>query len=446
MRLDDFRDNPRIQTFVAMLRDLSLARTPAEALSAWAEGYWRTHPVDLMLSVSTRDLEPGRYRITRNIRVAERLASGERMSWPPPTPRDQLAVHSGGFIGAMIADGRPKLLNQMAVREDPVLGGQLAGMGSAAVIPLYHEGKPIYWNIPMMRDPEALTAATMERSLVVANLVGGNNTRLQLVEEVRRLNSRLTEQLEDVARVQRSLLPKRLPDIPGLALATSYLTSDQAGGDYYDFFPLAGGRWGILIADVAGHGAAAATIMAMLRGILHTYVHQSGRVPDGPDAVMRYANARLVEADLEGSFVTAFFAVFDPDSATLSCARCGHNPPLLKPGDGGPVRPLDGAGSLPLGVLGDAEIHAEELRLSQRDTVVLYTDGITEAMDRPGTLGAGGEMFGMERLEAALNGCSGEPDCVVDSVHAALFKHTGSLTRTDDQTLVALRYTGRPSR
>ena len=433
MRLDDFRDNPRIQTFVAMLRDLSLARTPAEALSAWADGYWRNHPVDLMLSLSTRDLPERHYRITRNVRVAERLAAGDRLSWPTQ-PRDQIPVHSGGFLGSMIADGRPKLLNHMDVKDDPVLGDQLFGMGSAAVIPLYHEGKPVYWNIPFMRDPEALNAATMERSLIVANLVGGNNTRLQLVEEIRRLNTRLTDQLEDVARVQRSLLPRALPEIPGLALATSYLTSDQAGGDYYDFFPLAGGRWGILIADVAGHGAAAATIMAMLRGILHSYVHEPSRA-HGPDAVMRYANDRLVDAGIEGSFVTAFFAVYDPARAALAYARCGHNPPLLKPGGGGRVRPLVDAASLPLGVLAEAEIYAEEIRLAPRDTVVLYTDGITEAR------APGGEMFGTERLEAALDACSGEPDCVVDSVHAALFKHTGSLSRTDDQTLVALRYT-----
>jgi phosphoserine phosphatase RsbU/P len=153
--------------------------------------------------------------------------------------------------------------------------------------------------------------------------------------------------------------------------------------------------------------------------------------------VLRYANRRLLDAGIEGNFVTAFFAVYEPKKGLFIYARSGHNPPLLKSGRTGALRHLDGEGAPPLGVLEPYEITSETIQLEPMDTVVLYTDGITEAFN------ANHEMFGSARLDAALTGCSGSPDCVVDSVHAALYQHTGSRTRVDDQTLVALRYVGR---
>jgi len=229
--------------------------------------------------------------------------------------------------------------------------------------------------------------------------------------------------------VQQALLPREIPKIPGLKIATSYLTSDEAGGDYYDFFPAPNGTWGVVIADVAGHGAAAATVMAMLHAILHGY-----RGPDfAPDAVLRYANSRLEACRIESTFVTAFFGVYDPATGRLEYARAGHNPPRLKQRDGGGVRAVDGAHGLPLGITRDYEMRSGSLDLRVGDTLVLYTDGITEAFS------AEREQFGIHRLDGALVGCSGEPDCVVDSVHKALYKHTRSLAREDDQTIVAIR-------
>jgi sigma-B regulation protein RsbU (phosphoserine phosphatase) len=284
------------------------------------------------------------------------------------------------------------------------------------------------------REEDGFSPSDIEHTMIVGNLIGGNNSRLLLVEEIKSLNERLNAQLEEVARVQASLLPREKPDMPGLDLATSYLTSDRAGGDYYDFLPFPDGTWGILIADVSGHGPAAATIMAMLRGILHCYAGDRS-----PDSVLRFANARLVEAGIEGTFVTAFFAVYDPRAATVTYARAGHNPPILKDGRTGAVTTLDGVGSLPLGILEPLDLRRETVTLHPGDTLILYTDGITEAREKER-----GEMFGPERLDAALVECSGQPDCVVDSIHAALYEHTGERSRADDQTIVALRYVGPP--
>jgi phosphoserine phosphatase RsbU/P len=432
----DLQAKPRLDVLIRMLKTLSTAETPSEVLSAFARGYWVLRPIQYMVSISTRDLPPGAYRITRSIDVEEVLAGRARADGTVPA-RESIPVQSGGFIGEVIADGRPKVITELELRGDPVLGDLLEPMGSALVIPLYDEGEPRYWTLQFRRARGAFSAEELEQAAIVANLVGGTNTRLLLMQQVSQLNRALRAQFEDVAKVQRSLLPKRIPQIPGVEIATSYLTSDQAGGDYYDFFGFEDGTWGFLIADVSGHGAAAATIMAMLHGILHAY---TGGVAKGearrPDRVLRYANQRLFEAGLEGNFVTAFFAVYEPRTGTLTYARSGHNPPLLKDGATGAVTHLDGEGSPPLGLFEPYEVTCASVSLRPNDTVILYTDGITEAFS------AAREMFGAGRLDAALEQCSGAPDCVVDSVHTALYQHTGSMTRADDQTLVAIRYVG----
>jgi sigma-B regulation protein RsbU (phosphoserine phosphatase) len=430
----EIQTSPRLGILVEMLRALSIAETPAEVLRTFARGYWALRPIQRMVSVSTRDLPPGLYRLTRNIDVQAVLA-GRFIPDGTIPPREQLPVHSGGFLGEAIADGRPKLIAELDVPDDPVLGDLLKDLRSVLVLPLFDEGEPRYWTFQFRKEPHAFTAQELEQAAIVANLVGGTNTRLLLMQQVNELNRALRAQFEDVAKVQRSLLPKRLPDIPGLQIATSYLTSDQAGGDYYDFFPFEDGTWGILIADVSGHGAAAATIMAMLHGILHTYTVTTNQ-RRSPDAVLRHANRRLFEAGLEGNFVTAFFAVYDPRNATLTYARSGHNPPLLKDGRTGAVSHLEGEGAPPLGLFEPYELACDTVELRPNDTVILYTDGITEAFN------AAREMFGPSRLDAALVKCSGAPDCVVDSVHSSLYQHTGSRTRADDQTLVAIRFTG----
>jgi sigma-B regulation protein RsbU (phosphoserine phosphatase) len=285
------------------------------------------------------------------------------------------------------------------------------------------------WNFQFKRDPEGFTEKDLEEQLLQVNLFGSMTKNLVSLEQNRKLNARLQAQFEEVARVQQALLPKANPQIPGLVFATSYLTSEQAGGDYYDFFELSGGRWGILIADVAGHGPGAATVMAMLHAILHAHPG----INDGPAAVLEYANERLYAAQMEQSFVTAIFAVYDPATRVMTYARAGHPPLRIKDTRTGEVCVVTGDGGVPLGILEREGLEQHEVRLVPGQTVVFYTDGITEAFD------GDRRMFGTDGLDAALKKCTGEPDCVVDSVHAALFEHTGSRSRDDDQTLVVFK-------
>ena len=233
-----------------------------------------------------------------------------------------------------------------------------------------------------------------------------------------------------VAHIQRSLLPPQLPNIAGLDIAVSYRTAARAGGDYYDFFDLGDGRWGVLIADVSGHGTPAAVVMAMLRTMLHAQCYQCAT----PSEMLCQANRQLCDHSdrFSGTFVTAFYAIYDPRDASLRYSCAGHNPPLLVDGKAR-VRELGDVPALPLAVEASCHFPEKSLTLSPGDTLLLYTDGITEAINERG------EMYGLDRLLS----CAGEdvPNAqhIIDCVMHKLMAFTQDLPQGDDQTLLALR-------
>ncbi|MBX3358338.1 MAG: serine/threonine-protein phosphatase [Phycisphaeraceae bacterium] len=422
----------RLTIILEMLRAVSRQTDPNLASFEFSSRYWRLRHFDFFLSLSTRGLDKGQYKITRRRSVQQILADIDR-GGPAQNPWAEWSsnpVLTGGFLGEIIAKAEPQLFRNLRLTNDPVVGDLLAEMGSCIAVPLYDSGEPLNWALTFRREPDGLDEEDLEESLMVGNLVGTSTRNLVAANEVRRLNATLRAQFDEVARVQQSLLPAAHPEIPGLKLATSYLPSDVAGGDYYDFFELPGGRWGILIADASGHGVGAATVMAMLHAILHAY----DGLAHGPAAVMQYANKRLTAARMDGAFVTGVFATYDPATHRLSYARAGHPAPLVKDGRSGAVYPLEGAATLPMGITDDYDVAEASVTLRPGDTVVMYTDGITEAF-APGTK----SMFGTAGMIDAMLHCSGDPDCIVDSIHSALYKFTGVRTRADDQTLVALQ-------
>ncbi|MEO1008076.1 MAG: SpoIIE family protein phosphatase [Planctomycetota bacterium] len=424
----------RLAVVREILEGVSKAEKPNEIQFAFRK-MWKLRPVDLYVSASQRGLRTGEYKITRKIVADEAIRDEtvyERQN--PWRDWDTLPVQTEGVLAPLIASAEPQIvdLSNQDLSNDPALGDLACGMQAVMATPIFDRGRPLNWAFQFSREADRFDEMALELHMMIANLAGTATRNLVAVHKAEEMTRQVRTQFEEVARVQQSLLPKRLPQIPGLSIATSYLTSDAAGGDYYDFFPFEDGRWGILIADVAGHGAAAATVMAMLHAILHAY-EGSGM---HPHLVLEHANTRLVAAGLEGAFTTAFLAIFDPATGELQFSRAGHNPPRWKRGATGDVEPIDEAATLPLGVFEPLGATSASIRLEPGDTVVLYTDGITEAFD------VSREMFGVKRLDTALTGCSGQPGCVVDSVHGALFEHTKRRTRDDDQTLVAIHFTG----
>ena len=212
-------------------------------------------------------------------------------------------------------------------------------------------------------------------------------------------NSRLYAQRSHIAeRLQRSLLPPSLPDIPGLEIAAKFRASGghDVGGDFYDVFETATGDWALVIGDVSGRGADAAAVTALARYTIRT----AGIRDPRPVAVLRVLNDALLKENLGGRFCTCAYAQLsiNTGSVQLQLASAGHPLPLLLREDG-TLEPIGASGML-LGVEPEIKLEPRVLELGSGDTVVFYTDGLIEIRTSEGLLG-------VEGLAAALGACQG---------------------------------------
>ncbi|WP_245778188.1 PP2C family protein-serine/threonine phosphatase [Lentzea xinjiangensis] len=228
--------------------------------------------------------------------------------------------------------------------------------------------------------------------------------RLRLERELREQAERDRAEIESFATtLQRSLVPPALPRIPGLELAAHYRTASArlVGGDFYDVFPLAGGRWAVVLGDVCGKGAAAASLTSFIRYTLRSLATHH----DDPVAVLSELNAAMIaeqSLDTLPKFCTAAFAVLspnpddgDPTEFEVVVAAGGHPPPYLLPAAGGAQALATPHGML-IGMLPDARFITCTARLRPGDALVFYTDGLTEARTHTG------EEFGEQPLEEFL--------------------------------------------
>jgi sigma-B regulation protein RsbU (phosphoserine phosphatase) len=283
----------------------------------------------------------------------------------------------------------------------------------------------------MREEPAAFRREQLPEHVWMSNLFGRATQNLVLSDELKRAYDAVDQEMKVVADIQRSLLPVTLPQIPTLDLAAHYQTSRRAGGDYYDFFPLPEGKWGILMADVAGHGTPAAVLMAVTHSIAHTLAVP----PAPPSRLLSFINDHLTARYTtdSGKFVTAFYGVYEPHGCRLTYASAGHNPPRIRRAGTGEVCGIDRAGSLPLGIDPGVTYLDTAEELCPGDVLLLYTDGITEARS------PAGELFGIERLDRVLAGCDGGARQIVERILAAVERFTGGRPASDDRTLLAAK-------
>jgi len=435
----DTRSNPRIADLLETLREMSLVTRAEDLVKSLSRSLHRWVHNDALIAVSRRGLGDGEYKITRRVRYTSDGPVSSTLN--PWKEWDRLPTYRGGFIGELLARDVPEVIHDLDLRDDPVLGDEYGEFQSCVALPLFDSGESLNWNIGFRRDAQGFTLDDLELTMVISNLVGRTTINLINAQKVERLHQQLSHELEKVASIQRALLPEQLPDIPGLDIAASYLPCELAGGDYYDFTPLdrdpltgepiRDGRWGVIIADVSGHGASAAVIMAMMQAIVHAYPEYEQA---HSDHLLAHLNEQFVRKNLDHNFVTAFCAGYDPKTHVLKYACAGHYPPRIKkPGEGSEVRPIAVHSGLPLGISDDSCVQQESLVLEQGDTLVLFTDGIIESFSRER------EMFGTAGLDAAIYACSGDPNCIIDSITRALKDHEGGRRPADDQTIVAIK-------
>jgi sigma-B regulation protein RsbU (phosphoserine phosphatase) len=413
----------RLTTIVDTMRELSRQTDPLAMSKAYAERIRRIFPTDRFLALSRRELDAPRVRITRCSDWTEEIN--------PWKERDRLPVYNSGLLSDLIYSDEPQIIDELKWSSDDPTAQYFAGMGSLIAIPHYDHGVALNMVILMRQQPRGFPHEELPEQVWINNLYGRATLSLVKAEEARSAYDTVDRELITVADMQRSLLPRKLPTIPTLGIAAHYQTSRRAGGDYYDFFPLPDGHWGILIADVSGHGTPAAVIMAVTHAIAHTYAGPA----TPPGELLAHIN-RVLSAKYtarSGTFVTAFYGIYDPSTKTITYASAGHPPPRLKRCQDGSLGLLDAVQRLPLGVYDDETYPEATAQLIAGDQLVFYTDGITEAHNTRG------EMFGLDQLDRVLENCGVGAADILKEVLAAVDRFTDGKPADDDRTVLVAK-------
>jgi phosphoserine phosphatase RsbU/P len=245
----------------------------------------------------------------------------------------------------------------------------------------------------------------------------------QLVEK-----KRLEGQLEVARQVQLELLPAKDPELPGFDISAYNFPTEEVSGDYYDWVRIYEDQIGIVIADVAGKGVPAALLMAFLRASLRAATH----IGYAPNISMAKVNYLLWESIERNQFVTAFYGILDATNRTLVFANAGHNPPLLLDADG--QAEFIEHGGLPLGMFRDTRYYEYYLTLEPGQVLVLYTDGVTEALNPQE------EEFDRKRLLTSVKAAREmSARGLIDAVEQDIMKWTDGRGSHDDVTFFIIK-------
>ena len=250
--------------------------------------------------------------------------------------------------------------------------------------------------------------------------------------QLEKAKERMESELKIAHALQGAILPKTLPENPTYSGHAVMTPAREMGGDFYDFFTLDDGRLSLVMADVSGKGVPAAFFMAIARTVMRA---AAARHPN-PGPCLVEVNDAICEQNPQDLFVTLFYGILDPDTGEFVYANAGHNPPFVvkRPGD---VMPLPMTGGMAVGVMPGMPYDEDAVTLAPGDTMFLYTDGITEAMN------VDQEEFTEARLETVLaEGRDLPVDSVLENVTSAVVKFVGEAEQSDDITCIVLRYDG----
>lgn len=319
-------------------------------------------------------------------------------------------------------------------REDrpPVLAD--APAEKLLAVPIASEGRPL--GLLVVADKENRAGGIDDFGPADARILSLFGNQAAIALENARLHreavekERMEREIEIAASIQRTILPTTLPAVSGILLAAGNRPTRQVGGDFYDVHPLADGRVAFCVADVSGKGIPAALLVSTVHACIHLLVEAGAN--DLPRLVAR-VNRHLARFSSTRKFVTLFFAVYDPADGSLRYVNAGHNPGILVRPGGVELLP---SGGVPIGMFEAARQVECRVDLAPGDLLVLYSDGITEAVD------AKDEEFGMERLTALLEaGRSLPPSALKDRIFAAVESFTRGMAQYDDQTVLVARPT-----
>ncbi len=271
-------------------------------------------------------------------------------------------------------------------------------------------------------------------AFIITNLQNERRMQSERDNLLREIEHKNTE-LAIAAEIQQSFLPETITQVEGFDVAGKSIMAKEVGGDFFDVIPfevipIKPGRMGVLIADVSGKGIPAALFMALSRIVVRVNATWFG---EKPAQAIHDANNLIAADSKAGMFVTLFYGILDHTSHTFTYVNAGHNPPIVFHGNDGTFSELAATG-IAMGVITDAEYTAQEKPLAVGDVIVLYTDGITEAMN------AREEMFGETRLYDVIRQSNGlHAEEILAKVLTTVKEFTGDYPQSDDITLMVVR-------
>ena len=285
----------------------------------------------------------------------------------------------------------------------------------------------------MLRVLSTRLRASHDRS--IRDLHEKNRRLAAAYAELQAAQARLIEQ-EALARelrlaqeIQESMLPRVLPDTPGFDIGARMIPARMVGGDFYDVIPLDEDRLGVVVGDVSGKGVPAALFMALVGSLLRAEAPRAAT----PELALREVNRHLLARNAKSMFVTVLYGILHRSSRAFEYARAGHDLPMIWDASGAMV-PVTRQRGHPLGLFPDFALDAQTIAVPPGGSLLLFTDGVSEAMDERN------ELFDIERIAAvatAAGGLSASELC--DHLVAAVRAYCGQAPQADDITLLAVR-------
>src|SRR5947209_11206607 len=330
-----------------------------------------------------------------------------------------------GLIGHVAVSGKPFISPD--VRDEPRYVNARARTKSEMVAPIVSNEEVIgvfdlesdELNAYQNDDLEVLMLLASQVAIIIEKVM----LHEQLIEK-----QRLETQLEVARQVQLELLPAKDPQLEGFDISAYNFPTEEVSGDYYDWVRIYDDQIGIVIADVAGKGVPAALLMAFLRASLRAATH----IGYAPHISMSKVNYLLWESIERNQFVTGFYGILDATNRTLSYSNAGHVPALLMNADG--TARYEERGGVPLGMFRDSRYYEYYATIEPGQMLVLYTDGVTEAMN------PSGEDDGGQRLvAAALRGRHLSARELIDFIHRDVIDWTGGRGAHDDVTFFIIK-------
>ena len=373
----------------------------------------------------------GVFVLNRSVQLGQdtggRMIAGMAVVGFDDTPRDEdpMLRRGEGIIGHVIRSGQTVIAPD--VRLDPHYVEGRARTLSEIAVPIVSGGSVIGALNLESDTADTFSEADVEFLEFFAVAAAISIEKAVLHREMLEKH-RIEQQLQIAKEVQAALLPAANPSIEGFDIAGTHVPSWEIGGDYFDYLPQPDGRLGVAIADVSGKGVPAALLMATFRAAL-----RAQRVNDASlDVVADRLNRILLDSMDTSRFVTAFYGLLEPRTGAIGFANCGHNPPLLLRASG--ARELLASGGPALGMWHEATFSQGSTSVAPGDTLILYTDGVIEAMD------ASNEMFGLDRLEDLIRRRrSDSAQDLLKAVLDATRRFAGRAGYEDDFTLVIIR-------